>query len=102
MPVVIARLQPIPEKFEDVIRLYNEFVPLVQEEPGCELFALHSNKRTVILVERWTTVDDAKAHGASDNLAEIRRRLEGLLAAPPEIDVVENIPVGDPRLGTIQ
>jgi quinol monooxygenase YgiN len=102
VPVVVARLKPIPEKFDDVIRVYKEFVPLVHKEPGCELFALHANDHTVILVERWATAGDLRAHGASANLAEIRRRLAGLLTVPSEIEVVENIPAGDPHLGTIQ
>ncbi|MET8957005.1 putative quinol monooxygenase [Streptomyces sp. NPDC004393] len=102
MPVVIARLIPAPGQTQNVLDVYRDLAPLVHQEPGCELFALHSDGENVILVERWLTPDDFQAHLASSNLQRIRDALKPLLAAPTEIWPVESVPLGDPSKGVIQ
>jgi quinol monooxygenase YgiN len=102
MPVVIAHVSPAPGQTQKVLDVYREFAPLVHQEPGCELFALHTGGEDVFVVERWLTSEDFQAHLASSNLQRIRDALTPLLAAPSEVWPVESVPLGDPNKGVIQ
>ncbi|MGY5115114.1 putative quinol monooxygenase [Streptomyces sp. 900105755] len=102
MPVVIARLHPAPGQTQKVLDVYREFAPLVHREPGCALFALHTDSEGVFIVEHWLTSEDFRAHVAGANLRRIRNALEPLVAAPSEIWPVESVPLGDPDKGVIR
>ncbi|HXO50770.1 MAG TPA: antibiotic biosynthesis monooxygenase, partial [Mycobacterium sp.] len=45
--IVVARVFPKPGRLQEVIDVYAGIVPLVYREPGCELFALHTDGETV-------------------------------------------------------
>src|SRR5690349_22310622 len=45
--IVVARVYPKPGRLQEVIDVYAGIVPLVYQEPGCELFALHTDGETV-------------------------------------------------------
>ena len=51
--IVVARVYPKPGRLQEVIGVYAPIVGLVHQEPGCELFALHTDGETVFVVERW-------------------------------------------------
>ncbi|MEU6775221.1 putative quinol monooxygenase [Streptomyces sp. NPDC046759] len=102
MPVVIARLIPAPGQVQNVLDVYRELAPLVHQEPGCGLFALHTDGEGVFIVEHWLTSEDFQAHLAGSNLRRIRDATKPLLAAPSEIWPVESVPLGDPDKGVIQ
>ena len=53
------------------------------------------------MVERWTTQADLDAHAAGEPLKELNRLFGDALAKPSEVWVLENVPFGDPALGTI-
>jgi quinol monooxygenase YgiN len=102
MPVVIAHLLPTPGQTQKVLDVYRELAPLVHQEPGCELFALHTDGQDVFIIEHWLTPEDFQAHLASSNLRRIREALKPLLAASTEIWPVESVPLGDPDKGVIR
>ena len=60
--IVVAGVYPKPGRLQEVIDVYAGIVPLVHQEPGCELFALHTDGETVFLVEKWATPADLQAH----------------------------------------
>ncbi|MFD8929587.1 putative quinol monooxygenase [Streptomyces mirabilis] len=101
MPVVIARLIPTPGKTQEVLDVYRELAPLVHQEPGCKLFALHTDGKDVFIVEHWLTSEDFQAHLASSNLQRIRDATKPLLTEPSEIWPVQSVPLGDPDKGVI-
>lgn len=102
MPTVIARLEPRADAHDAVVDVLREHVPLVHAEEGCELYAVHGDGRVVVIIERWSTGAALKAHATGAIFAKVNTQLEQLLATPPRIDVVENVPMGDPRRGTIR
>lgn len=102
MPVVIARVHPKPGRLQEVLEVYAQAVPEVHQEPGCELFALHTDQTSIFIVERWTTDEDLAVHSAAPAFARTRARVEGLLGAPADVWVLDSLPVGDPLRGIIQ
>ncbi|MEU2716286.1 putative quinol monooxygenase [Streptomyces sp. NPDC007205] len=82
MPVVIVRLIPAPGQTQNVLDVFRDLAPLVHQEPGCGLFALHSDGENILLVERWLSAGDLQAHLCSSNFHRIRDALSPLLAAP--------------------
>ena len=47
--IVVARVYPKPGRLQEVIGVYADIVGLVYQEPGCELFALHTDGETVFV-----------------------------------------------------
>ncbi|WP_431279910.1 putative quinol monooxygenase [Leifsonia poae] len=102
MPVVVATLTPLDGHTQDVLDAFATASPLVQDERGCELYAVHTDGTRVVVVERWTEIGDLQAHSEGAAIAELNRLNAGHLAGPAEVLVVENVPIGDPLKGTIQ
>lgn len=102
MAHVIARVHPKPGRVQDVLDVYAEVVPLVHQEQGCELFAVHTDGESVFLVERWATPADLQAHAKGPVFAKTRTLIDGLVSGPADIWRVDNIPFGELAKGTIQ
>ncbi|HEY8911693.1 antibiotic biosynthesis monooxygenase family protein [Lacisediminihabitans sp.] len=100
--IVVATLTPAPGRTQDVLDAFGAVSPLVHEEPGCELYAAHTDGNLVIMVERWRSREDLDAHAAGAALVELNRLNEGALAAETVVHVLRNVPMGDPVKGTIQ
>ena len=75
--VVVATITPIEGHLQQVLDALAVTVPLVHEEPGCELYAAHSDGKTVVMVERWASREALDVHSAGDNLKKF-----GALAGP--------------------
>ena len=99
--IVVARVYPKPGRLQEVIDVYAPIVPLVHQEPGCELFALHTDGETVVVVERWATPADLHAHAAGPAYAQIRAGISDLVDHAPDVWVLDNLPFGDAAKGTI-
>jgi len=99
--VVVATLIPKPGRLQDVIDGFAAVNPLVHDEPGCELYAMHSDGERVVMIERWTTVADLDAHAAGDAIQELQR-LHGDAVQTLEVLRLENLPFGDPVKATVQ
>jgi quinol monooxygenase YgiN len=100
--VVVATLTPKPGRLQDLIEVMGATVPLVHDEPGCELYAVHSDGTSVIMVERWESPEALKVHSRGDNLKAFGAASADILEGAPAVTVTENIPFGDAAKGTIQ
>lgn len=98
---VVALLHPHPGKASGVLASFAQVSPLVHEEPGCELYAAHTDGDLVIMVERWTTRADLDAHSGGAALELLRDLNEGLLARAADVYVLDEVPLGDPAKGVI-
>ena len=79
--VVVATITPKPEHRDEVIAAMKKAVPLVHEEDGCELYALHVDDKQLVMVERWTTPEALKKHGTdSAGLRVFNQAIDGKLA----------------------
>jgi quinol monooxygenase YgiN len=75
---------------------------LIHAEQGCELYAVHSDGDLIVIVERWSSQDDLDAHSRGQALTTLTELNDGLLSGPADVFVLENVPMGEPHLGTIQ
>jgi len=99
--VVVATIVPRPEHREEVITIITRTVAAVHEEDGCELYALHQADDRLVMVEKWASADALRAHGRGAALAAQGPRLEGKLAGPAEVIVLQAVPAGDPAKGQL-
>jgi quinol monooxygenase YgiN len=100
--VVVATITPKPEYRDEVIAAMKETVPLVHEEDGCELYALHVDDEQLVMVERWTSLEALKKHGAaSPGLKVFGAAIDGKLAAPTVVLRLDAIPAGDEAKGQL-
>jgi quinol monooxygenase YgiN len=98
---VVALLTAKPGLAPRVIDSFREVSPLVHEEPGCELYAAHTDGNVVIMVERWTTRADLDAHAAGAPLARLNQLNADLLEKPYDVWFLDAVPLGDPVKGII-
>jgi quinol monooxygenase YgiN len=101
MPVLVATIVPKPGKLEDVEAALKEILPLVHEEPGCEIYALHRGDDRLVMIEKWSDSTALKEHSKGPNLAKLGERLVGLVDGRRDIVTVEAVPTGDPAKGAI-
>jgi quinol monooxygenase YgiN len=92
--VLIATITPQPEATDVVLAAIQACIPAVQAEPGCELYALHSSKDALVLIEQWSDGDALKTHGQGPAMAQLMAAVEGKLAKPFDISMVRPIPTG--------
>jgi quinol monooxygenase YgiN len=76
-------------------------VPLVHHEPGCELFALHTDGETVFVVEKWATPPDLQGHAAGAAYAQIRAGVSDLVDHAADVWVLDPLSFGEAAKGTI-
>ncbi|TDW31213.1 putative quinol monooxygenase [Cryobacterium psychrophilum] len=100
--IVIATLLPNPGRVQDALDAFAGAAPLVHEEAGCELYALHTDQSKLVMVERWATADDLAAHSTGDAMAELNRLMGDALTGAPEVSIMANVPTGVSSKGTIQ
>jgi quinol monooxygenase YgiN len=98
---VVAILAAKPGLAERVIDSFREVSPLVHLEPGCELYAAHTDGDVVIMVERWATRADLDAHATGAPLVRLNELNADLLVKPYDVWFLDAVPLGDPDRGTI-
>jgi len=103
MPVVVvATITPKPEHRDAVIAAMKKTVPLVHDEDGCELYALHTDDERLVMIERWTSREALKKHGTdSPGLKVFGQEIDGMLAAPTVVLRLDAVPAGDPAKGQL-
>jgi len=99
--IVVARVYPKPGRLHEVIGVYAGVVPLVYQEPGCELFALHTDGEIVLVVERWAAPADLQGHAAGPAYAQIRAGISDLVDHAADVWVLDTLPFGGAAKGTI-
>jgi quinol monooxygenase YgiN len=100
MPVVVAIITPKSGKLAEVEELITGVSPAVHNETGCELYAIHKNTDTLVIVEKWADGEALAAHRSSTTMAEFGRKVVDLVEARAAY-VVEAVPVGDATKGTL-
>ncbi len=101
MPVLVATIIPNPGQMEAVEAALTDLIPAVHQEDGCERYALHRGRDRLVFVEKWRDRDALAAHGAGPAIRAMNERLAGLVAGPPDVQVLEAVPAGDPDKGRV-
>jgi quinol monooxygenase YgiN len=102
--VVVARFVVAEGREEEAMGALAELAGQTHAEAGCLTYALHRAKddpRTLVLVERWTSQIALDNHFLQPYVAQVGERAGELLAAPPEVTVLEPVVVGDPVKGSL-
>ena len=99
---LIATARPKPGRLQEYIDIFTGVLPQIHEEKGCELYSLHSDGEKVVVVERWASQDDLIEHANGPSIGTLNEFNDDILSEPLEVQVLTNIPVGDPRKATIQ
>ena len=100
--VVVATIYPLPEHRAEVIALYEAAIARVHaEDEGCELYALHEDDDSLVMIEKWTSAETLRAHAAGAALADLRPELEGKLAAGSVVKTYAPRPAGTARQGAL-
>lgn len=99
--IVVATVTPVDGRVQEIVDAYARIASDVHAEPGCEFYAVHRDAEVVIIVERWTTRADLDAHAAGAPVARLGQLVDGLLARPIEVRVLQGVPLGDQGKGAI-
>lgn len=101
--VVIATIRPLPDYRDEVISIFEETIARVHaEDEGCELYALHEGRDSLVMIEKWASTGDLKTHSRAAALTAAGPKLEGKLAEPVDAQVLQAHPAGTPALGTLE
>ncbi len=100
--VVVATITPVEGKIEEVEAVFAAAIPKVHEEAGCELYALHrKGSSALVMIEKWASAEDLKAHGTGPTMAEIGAGLAGLVDGRSDLVMLTAVPAGDDTKGAL-
>lgn len=91
---VVAKLTVQEGKVEETITAFKALLPDVAGEPGTLLYSLNRNPKdpnTIVVIERYKDKDALTAHSATPHFKAFSQKLGAVLAAKPEITVLEEI-----------
>ncbi|MEZ0064741.1 quinol monooxygenase YgiN [Streptacidiphilus sp. MAP12-20] len=92
--VVTAVVHPKPGLLEEALATYGRHIDAVHAEPGCELYALHTDGTSIVILEKWASQADLDAHAAGDVLAKLGPELDALRERPADVTILEPRPAG--------
>ena len=98
---VVAVITPQPDHVDEVVAAFGDGIATTHAEDGCEFYALTRNATEIVTIEKWSSQAALDAHMAGPGIKTLLERAGALLAAPPNIIVLDPVPVGDPAKGTL-
>lgn len=99
---VVAVFHPLEEHRAAVMAALETAIPLVHDEPGCELYAItEADDGRIVMIEKWTSAELLDAHGAGEPVATLVAALDGHLAQPVEVTRLVPLPIGDAAKGAL-
>jgi quinol monooxygenase YgiN len=88
--VVVARIEGLAGRADELRALLAERAAAVRAEPGCagyEVAELVDEQATFLIVQTWRSGEELRAHFASDAHATYQHQVDELLATPSEVVV---------------
>ena len=92
--VVVATFLPNDGMRDDVVAALEVAAQSAHAEDGCELYAIHTGKDRVVLVEKYADMDALTAHGSTPALAELVTALDGKLRGDMDLQILRPSPTG--------
>lgn len=103
--VVVASLVPAAGQDDAVeMALLKAVAATHEQDRGCRLYAAHRSVRGregFVVIEKWDSAEALQGHAAGSSFAALSAELDGLLAEPLVVTVMEPLPAGDERLGRL-
>jgi quinol monooxygenase YgiN len=85
---------------ERLLGVLSKYVVLTRMHDGCrnvDLCASVTTPGRYLVIEKWATAGAQRAHFDSPDMVEMAEACRGLLARPPDIDLLEGISAHDLR-----
>ena len=98
---IVATISPKPDRADAVREAFTAAIPKVHDEPGCELYALHEDGYGFVMIERWATQEDLKAHGAGETFNQLSEAVKDDLTEPLGVRLLTPVPAGDEAKGAL-
>jgi quinol monooxygenase YgiN len=99
--IVVATITPLPEHRDEVIAAFEQTIPAVHAEPGCELYSLNEKDDRLVMIEKWASAEALETHRTAQALAELAPKLAGKLAAGLDVQVLTARPAGTDAQGAL-
>ena len=100
--VIVATMFPKPEFRDETVAALEGLIARVHaEDKGCELYSLNEGRDRLVMIEKWATQEDMKAHSASPAFQALTAALEGKLAAEMDVQVLQPHPAGTADQGQV-
>ena len=100
--IIVATAFPTPEHRAEVIAAFEAAIAQVHdEEPGCELYALHEGPDRLVMIEKYASEDAVAEHRKGAGLAGLIAALKGKLSAPLEVHALVPHPAGTQSKGAL-
>jgi quinol monooxygenase YgiN len=99
--IVVATIVPKEKARDEVITLFRAAIPEVHAEPGCEVYALHESKDSLVMIEKWESAEALRVHGEAKALTELSGKVADKLAAPLDVKTFTALPAGDADKGAV-
>jgi quinol monooxygenase YgiN len=103
MPVVVvATIRPLPDHRAEVIAAIEATIPQVHaEDDGCLLYALHEGPDRLVMIEKWASGEALAIHSRGPALADLAKKLNGLVEGAPDVQVLQPFPAGTAEQGIL-
>ena len=100
--VVTVIFTPAEGRYLDMVKALKAGIEEVHTENGCELYAIHdAPDGTVVMLEKWSSVEDLDTHAAGDPVKRLDASLVGLMAKSPLVTRITPIPAGEADKGQL-
>ena len=96
--LVVATMAFQAADAERLAAVLARYVVLARGAPGCRNIDLCSSAvrpGRFLIVEKWESRDAQRAHMDAEVTVEMARACEGILAAPPELDLLDAVSAHD-------
>jgi len=83
---------------DGLLAVLSKYVVLTRGQPGCrnvDLCLSVTRPDRVVIVQKWANPEDQRRHFDSAEMVEMAQACAGLLASPPQIDLLEGISAHD-------
>lgn len=100
--IVTAAFVPVEGARDRLISALGRSISEVHGEKGCELYALHDvPDGTLLMIEKWSSVEDLDAHAAGDIVKRLDESIEDLITVPVVVTRMSAIPAGTKSQGQL-
>lgn len=98
LTIVTMRFEATESAAEALLSVLSKYVVLTRNEDGCRNVDLCSSvidPRRLLIIQKWDSPAAQRAHFDSKVMVEMAQACDGLLAAKPDIDLLESISAHD-------
>jgi quinol monooxygenase YgiN len=98
LAMIIGSFEARTGRQGDLAAVLAKYVVLTRRQPACrnvDLVASGSRPGRLVVIEKWESADDARAHLDASETVEMAHAARGVLAGAPDLDLYESISAQD-------